>query len=283
MPEMKLAPLFSGVALADGGTLFSVIPKTLWGKCYKCDENNLSKIALRCLLVDTGSRKILIEAGAGAHYDAKFLRNHGLQSGSFLEESLKEAGYFPDEITDVVFTHLHWDHFNGAVKNVGGKLEQTFPEAQYWCSKRQWEHSRISNFREKVAYYPELLEFIFNTGKFNLVENEGPFLPGISARFFDGHTPGQLIPFIGYGDKTVVYMADFIPTSANIPIVWLASFDLFPVTAMEEKEVFLNEAADKGYILFFEHDFYTECATVCRDEKGVKVKSKFSLPELGFL
>jgi glyoxylase-like metal-dependent hydrolase (beta-lactamase superfamily II) len=276
---MKLIPISAGNFHCDGGALFSVIPKKLWSKMYPADENNFTKLALRCLLVDAGEKKILIETGIGNHFPEKHLQNNGVENWEILEDSLNQNGYAVDEITDVFFTHLHWDHCTGAVKSNNGKLEPVFPNANYWCSKSQWEHSKISNAREKAAYYTDVLDFIFNTGKLNLVEKEGEVFTNIEVRFFDGHTPGQMIPFIHTENKTVVYMADLIPTSANIPLLWLAAYDLYPVKALEEKEKFLEEAAKNGYILFFEHDFYTECATVTKTPKGFAEKERFSWAE----
>ncbi len=277
---MNLIPISAGSFHCDGGALFSVIPKKLWGKMYPADENNFTKLALRCLLIDTGKQKILIEAGIGNHYSDKHLQNNGVENENNLEESLQKNGYSVDDITDVFFTHLHWDHCTGAVKNSNGKLLPVFPEANYWCSKSQWEHSKISNAREKAAYQNEVLDFLFNTGKLNLVEKEGELFPNIKVRFFDGHTPGQMIPFIWREEKTIVYMSDLIPTAANVPLLWLAAYDLYPVKTMQEKEIFLDDAAKNGYILFFEHDFYTECATVSKTEKGFIVNEKFALRKL---
>jgi glyoxylase-like metal-dependent hydrolase (beta-lactamase superfamily II) len=276
---MKLIPISAGNFHCDGGALFSVIPKKLWSKVYPADENNFTKLALRCLLVDARGKKILIETGIGNHFTEKHLQNNGVEDSGILEESLNQNGYSVEEITDVFFTHLHWDHCTGAVKNINGKMEPTFPNANYWCSKTQWEHSKISNAREKAAYHTGVLEFLMNTGKLNLVESEGDLFQNFEVRFYDGHTPGQMIPFIQFENKTVVYMADLIPTSANIPLLWLAAYDLYPVIAMEEKEKFLDEAAKNGYILFFEHDFYTECATVLKTEKGFVADEKFNWSE----
>lgn len=276
---MKLIPISAGNFHCDGGALFSVIPKKLWSKVYPVDENNFTKLALRCLLIDNGERKILIETGIGKHFPEKHFQNNGYKPGNHLEESLNKNGYSVEEITDVLFTHLHWDHCTGAVKNQNGKLVTMFPNANYWCSKSQWEHSKISNAREKAAYHTDVLNFLFKTGKFNLVENEGELFPNIEVRFFDGHTPGQMIPFIRVVNKTVVYMADLIPTAANIPLLWLAAYDLYPVKALDEKEKFLEDAAKNGYILFFEHDFYTECATVSITVKGFSERERFSLAE----
>ena len=277
---MKLTPISAGDFHCDGGALFSVIPKILWNKVYPADKNNFTKLTLRCLLVEQGNQKILIETGVGNHYPDKYLQNNGIKPGNHLEESLQKNGYSTDEITDVFFTHLHWDHCTGAVKNVNGEMQLTFPNAKLWSSKTQWEHSKISNAREKAAYHKDVLNFMSDCGKLNLVENEGELFPNFEVRFFDGHTPGQMIPFIHSEEKTFVYMSDLIPTAANIPLLWLAAYDLFPVTTLEEKEKFLNEVAEKEYILFFEHDYYTECATVQNTEKGVILKEKFLLKEL---
>jgi len=274
--SMKLIPILAGNFHCDGGALFGVIPKKLWSKVYPSDEHNFTKLALRCLLIDCGEQKILIETGIGNHFPEKHFENNGYKPGNHLENSLLENGYSTTEITDVYFTHLHWDHCTGAVKTENGKLAPVFLNAKYWCSKSQWEHSKISNVREKAAYHSVALNFLFNTGKFNFVENEGELFPNIEVRFFDGHTPGQMIPFIRVENKTVVYMADLVPTAANIPLLWLAAYDLYPVKAMDEKDIFLEEAAKKGYILFFEHDYYTECATVSKTEKGFSEKSRFS-------
>jgi len=272
---MQLHAIHAGHFSCDGGSLFSVIPKQMWSKVYPTDGNNITKLTLRCLLIDDGERKILIEAGVGSHYPEKVRKNNGHEETDSMVQSLAANGYSPQDITDVLFTHLHWDHCNGAVLSEGGNLKLQFPNAKHWCSKKQWEHSKISNIRERAAYYPEILDFLKTEGNMQLVEGDCELFPRISVRMFDGHTPGQMIPFIRYEGKTWVYMADLIPTSANIPIVWLASYDLYPVTALKEKENFLKEAAEKEYILFFEHDYYTECATVEWGEKGPKVKEKF--------
>ena len=274
---MKLIPISAGHLHCDGGALFSVIPKVLWSKMYPADENNFTKLSMRCLMVDQGDRKILIETGVGNHYSEKYLQNNGVKAGNHLEESLQQNGYLPEEITDVLLTHLHWDHCTGSVKNVNGEKKLTFQKANYWCSKKQWEHSKISNAREKAAYHTEVLDFLYNSGKLNLVENEGVIFPNIEVRFFDGHTPGQMIPYIQHEGKTFVYTSDLIPTAANIPLLWLAAYDLYPVKALEEKEIFLNEVIEKGYILFFEHDFYTECATIEKNKKGFRMKKTLQI------
>lgn len=277
---MQIHPIYAGKFSCDGGSLFSVIPKAMWNKVYPADENNIVKLTMRCLLVDLGDRRILIEAGVGQHYPEKVCRNNGHEDTDVIEKSLAEKGYHAKDITDVLFTHLHWDHCNGAVLNENGNLKLLFPNATHWCSRKQWEHSKISNIRERAAYYPEILNFLKLEGNMQLVDDNCELFPGISVRMFDGHTPGQMIPFIQFEGKIYVYMSDLIPTAANVPIVWLAAYDLYPVTSFEEKEQFLKEAAEKEYILFFEHDIHTECATVEWTEKGPKVKDKLSLSQL---
>ena len=269
---MKLIPISAGNFHCDGGALFGVIPKLLWSKVYPADENNFTKLALRCLLIDQGKRRILIETGIGNHYPEKHLKNNGVVGLNQLEKSLAEKDYSPEDITDVLLTHLHWDHASGAVLNKNGQFKLRFPNAEYWCSKTQWEHSKISNPREGAAYHTEVLNFLFDSGKLSLVENECELFPGIEVRFFDGHTPGQMLPFIKYDGRTLAYTSDLVPTAANIPLLWLAAYDLNPVKVMEEKEKFLEEAAAKNHILFFEHDFYNESATVKKGEKGFEVK-----------
>ncbi len=269
--SMKLIPISAGQFHCDGGALFGVIPKVLWNKKYPAHKDNFTPLELRCLLVDYGSRKILIETGIGNHFSEKYLKNNGVSGENQLETNLKKAGIAPEEITDVFLTHLHWDHATGAVKNTNGDLHLQFPNANHWCSKQQWEHSKISNPRELAAYHSEVLNFIYSSGKLQLVEKEGELFPGIEVRFFDGHTPGQMLPYIRYKGKTIVYTSDLIPTNANIPLLWIAAYDLNPVKVMAEKEKFLEEAATQGYVLFFEHDYYNITATIKKGEKDFEV------------
>ncbi len=276
---MKLTPISAGDFHCDGGALFGVIPKVLWQKVYPANQQNFTPLTLRCLLVEQGEQKLLIETGIGNHYTEKHLQNNGVTSVVDLEKSLEKTGITANEITDVFFTHLHWDHCTGAVKNEAGKMKLTFPNAQMWCSKKQWEHSKISNLREKAAFHNEVLDFLFDSGRLNFVEKEGRLFPNIDVQFFDGHTPGQMIPFIHSEDKIFIYTSDLIPTAANIPLLWIAAYDLDPVKVMNEKKIFLDTVAEKNQILFFEHDYFTECATVHKTDKGVVLKDKFKFEE----
>ncbi|WP_347839513.1 MBL fold metallo-hydrolase [uncultured Draconibacterium sp.] len=277
---MKLTPISAGHFHCDGGALFGAIPKVLWNKAYPCNNDNFTQLTLRCLLVELDERKILIEAGIGNHYPEKHLKNNGVTSVTALEKSLQEKGFLPEDITDVFFTHLHWDHCTGAVKNTGKKLELVFPNATLWSSKKQWEHAKISNPREKAAYHREVLDFMMDTGKLQLIDTEGEFAPGFEIRMFDGHTPGQMLPLLHTEKHSFVYTSDLITTAANVPQLWISAYDLDPVKVMEEKGRFLQEAAEKNYVLLFEHDYYTECATVQQTEKGVLLKEKLELAAL---
>lgn len=277
---MKLLPVSAGHFHCDGGALFGVIPKVLWSKVYPCNEQNFTQLTLRCLLVDTGTHRILIETGVGNHYPEKYLQNNGVTSVVELEKSLNENGYSVNDITDVFFTHLHWDHCTGAIKDNKGELELVFPNANMWSSKKQWEHAQVSNPREKAAYHRNILRFIEKSGKLRFIEKEGELFPNFEVRLFDGHTPGQAIPIIHTEDKSFIYTSDLIPTTANIPLLWIASYDLDPVKVMEEKANILKEIVEKDYLLFFEHDYYTECASVQETEKGFALKEKFQLKDL---
>lgn len=277
---MKIIAVSAGHLHCDGGALFGVVPKVLWNKEYPANEQNFTPLTMRCLLIDLGKQKILIETGVGNHYPEKYLKNNGIIPGNHLEKSLTENGYSPADITDVLFTHLHWDHCTGAVKKEDDKLQLTFPNASLWCSQTQWEHTQVSNKRERAAYHNEVLGYMQQSGKLNLVKKEGELFKNIEVRIFNGHTPGLLIPFIHYNKKTFVYTSDLIPTAANIPLLWIAAYDLYPVKVMDEKETFLNEVVAKKHILLFEHDYYTECAGVEKWGETFRLNQKYLLTDL---
>ncbi len=188
---MKLFPIHAGHFSCDGGALFSVIPKPMWSKVYPADENNVTRLTLRCLLIDQGDRKILVESGVGDHYPGKVRRNNGHEETDALPKSLAELGYSVNDITHVVFTHLHWDHCNGAVVREGGELKLLFPNATYWCSKKQWEHSKVSNIRERAAYYPEILDFLKRKATCNWLKGIANCSPGFQSGCLMGILPGR--------------------------------------------------------------------------------------------
>ncbi len=271
---MKLYPIETGNLKLDGGAMFGVVPKVLWSKAYPCDENNLCNWSMRCLLVVDGSRKILIDNGIGSKQDEKWLRHYYLNGEATLETSLAKAGYTPDDITDVIITHMHFDHCGGSVKWNNDKTgyELAFPNALYWTSRKQFDWATNPNRREKASFLKENILPIQESGQLNLIKEEGEHIPNIELKMYDGHTDGQVIPHVKYNGKTVVFMADLMPSSAHIPMPWIMAYDTRPLQTLKDRERFYAEALENDYILFFEHDIYHEAGTLYNTEKGVQIK-----------
>jgi len=276
---MKLYPINTGNLKLDGGAMFGVVPKVIWGKAYPSDENNLCNWSMRCLLIVDGDRKILIDCGIGDKQSEKFFANYHLNGEDTLEKSLLTAGSTLDDITDVILTHLHFDHCGGAIRWDPGKTgyEVTFKNATYHTSRKQWEWATNPNNREKASFLKENILPIKEKGRLELIEGDSELFPNVSVRIFNGHTDGQVIPFIRYNGKTIVYMADLLPSAAHIPLPWVMSYDTRPLITLKEKEAFMAEAAQNGYVLFLEHDLYRECCTVEATDKGVRMKESFPL------
>ncbi|MBM3436503.1 MAG: MBL fold metallo-hydrolase [Bacteroidetes bacterium] len=278
---MKIFPIIAENWKMDGGVAFGVVPQTIWRKLAEPDENNLIKITTRCLLVEDEGRVILFDTGMGRKQSEKYYGYRHLFGEENLADSLKKQGYGTGDITDVVFTHLHDDHCGGAVaKDADGKYSLVFKKATHYCSEDQWSWAMHPNKREIGSYFKENLIPIEQSGKLQLLKNEGALSETVSFRLFNGHTQGLIVPLIRFREKTIVFMADFIPASSHIPIPFVASVDIQPLVALKEKESFLKEAADKGYYLVFEHDYDTECCTVTHTEKGVVIDIVMKLHEL---
>jgi glyoxylase-like metal-dependent hydrolase (beta-lactamase superfamily II) len=278
---MNLYVINTGNLKLDGGAMFGVVPKVMWSKLYPCDENNLCNWSMRCLLISDGDRRILIDCGIGEKQSDKFFGNYYLNGEDSLDQSLARHGFTVDDITDVLLTHLHFDHAGGAVRWNKDKTgyEVTFGNATYHTSRAQWEWAIHPNNREKASFLRENILPLEESGRLNLVENDTELFPGIAVRLFHGHTDGQVIPFIRHGEKTLVYMADLLPSVAHIPLPYIMSYDTRPLITLQEKEAFMTEAARNGYILFFEHDIINECCTVQETEKGVRLLKAFRLGE----
>jgi len=279
---MQLHSINTGNLKLDGGAMFGVVHKVIWSRLYPCDENNLCNWSMRCLLIETGTQKILIDCGIGDKQPDKFLANYYLNGDDSLDSSLAKVGLTVNDITDVILTHLHFDHCGGAVRWNEDRTDYipTFKNATYITSKTQWEWATNPNNREKASFLKENILPIMEKGRIKLVESDVELFPGISIRIFNGHTNGQVIPFVSYKDKTIVYMADLLPSAAHIPLPYIMSYDTRPLITLKEKEAFMNEAAKNGYVLFFEHDLYRECCTVQVTEKGVRMKDSFALAEI---
>ena len=278
---MKLIKIEAGTFHVDGGAAFGVVPKKVWQKRYPCDKDNFCTLHMRCLLVDTGERRILIDAGTGDK-QLKYLAYYGFKGVIDFESELGKSGYECSDITDVIFTHLHFDHCGGATRfgADGESVELVFPNATHWVSQTQWDNFMHPNVRESDSYFAENMIPISTAGKLKLVTENQLVCPELEIRIFNGHTVGQLVSYIHLGTKTLVYVGDVIPLAANVPLSWISSYDVFPLTAMEEKKVLLDEAADKEQILFFEHDAYTECCTVTANYKKHKIEKTFGLEEI---
>ncbi len=255
---------------SDGGAVFGVVPKKLWSRFVQADENNNINTANRNLLVKTNDRLILFDTGMGDKQDEKFFKFRYIFGDESLEKGFQNAGFHFDEVTDVVFTHLHYDHCGGAVCKTDKGFELTFKNATHWVSERQWKWANSPNVREAASYFPENILPLKDSGKLKFITEEGHFCPGIELRMMHGHTDGQVIPIIDYQGKKLVFTADFIASAAHIPLPYIPSYDTRPLLSMKEKEDFLNEAVQNNYTLMFQHDYYNECCELEQTPKGIR-------------
>jgi glyoxylase-like metal-dependent hydrolase (beta-lactamase superfamily II) len=278
---MNLHVINTGFFKLDGGAMFGVVPKTLWQKSNAPDDNNLCTWAMRCLLIEDGNRLILIDNGIGNKQSEKFFGHYDLHGDASLEKSLKASGFNKDDITDMFLTHLHFDHCGGGVAYNGDKLELAFKNAKYWSNQDHWKWATVPNPREKASFLSENILPMQESGHLNFVPLGGtsPFSQ-FDIATFDGHTDKQMLPKIKYKDKTIVFVADLLPSIGHIPLPYVMAYDTRPLLTMSEKEQFLKEAADNEYILFLEHDPVNECCTVKNTEKGVRLDRTFPLSEV---
>lgn len=277
---MKLYKIETGNLKLDGGAMFGVVPKVLWKRLYHCDENNLCNWAMRCLLVETGERKILIDTGMGNKQSKKFFSHYFPNGNASLENSLKEQGFDFEDITDVIITHLHFDHVGGAVKyNSKKELVSAFPNAKFHISKAQWDMSLNPNRRERASFLKENYVPLMENNQVNLIEKEGNLFPNVSIKIFNGHTAGQIIPYIKYKNTTIVFAGDLFPATAHIPMPYIMGYDTRPLITLKDKERFFDEAVKNDYVIFFEHDLYNECCTLKNTPKGAAVKETFTFAE----
>lgn len=279
---MKLHTINTGFFKLDGGAMFGVVPKTIWQKGNPADENNLCTWAMRCLLIEDGDRLILIDNGIGNKQDDKFFGHYYLHGDDTLDKSLTKAGFNRADITDVFLTHLHFDHCGGSIERIGDKLRPAFKNAFYWTNKQHWDWAIHPNAREKASFLKENILPIEESGQLRFIETKDgiAFHDSINIRFAFGHTDAMMLPQIQYKDKTIVYMADLLPSVGHIPLPYVMAYDMFPLQTLKEKKDFLEEAANKEYILYLEHDPINECCTVQQTEKGIKLKDTFSLIEI---
>ena len=278
---MKIYPIETGNFKLDGGAMFGVVPKSIWQKTNPADANNLISMSMRCMLIEDGERLILVDTGLGNKQTDKFFRYYYLFGDFSLDNSLKKHGFHRGDITDVFLTHLHFDHCGGAIeRNKENQLRPAFKNAKFWSNQKHWNWATKPNPREKASFLSENILPIEQSGQLNFVHLNSKQDVGFEVLFMDGHTEKQMLPKLQYQDKTIVFMADLLPTVGHIPLPYVMGYDTRPLLTIKEKEVFLNEAADKNFYLFLEHDAYNEICTVKHTEKGVRLKETHKFTDI---
>ena len=278
---MNLHVIDTGHFKLDGGAMFGVVPKALWNRHQPADENNRCTWAMRCLLIEAHGRVILIDTGMGNKQDDKFRSHFEPHGEGDLLVSIARAGYTREEITDVVLTHLHFDHCGGAVqKRPNGDLELTFPNAIHWSEENHWKWATDPNPRERASFLKENILPIQESGMLRFVNDDTEIIPELWFAIADGHTHGMLIPHLEIGEETLVFMADLLPSPTHIPLAWVMGYDIDPLQTIREKEAFLAEAAENNFILFYEHDPVIECSRVIETEKGFRASDLMSLADI---
>lgn len=287
---MEIYTVACGNMKLDGGAMFGIVPKSLWTRQYEADENNMVSISMRSMLVVDGDRKILFDNGIGDKQDHKFFSYYYLFGDETIEGSLGKLGLGVEDITDMVLTHLHFDHCGGSVRRVdgsgvgdgsgGSEFETVFPNARYWVSVPQWELAQSPNKLEDHSFLKENIDPIRASGQLELFQGEFELTPNIQLRLFDGHTIGQAVALVSYKGKTLVNAADLMPLAGNISMSWVCGYDTQPLVALQEKSDFLKESLEHDYIYYFYHDLNTQCCTLKDTMKGVRPKDKFTLAEI---
>lgn len=280
---MKLYSVNSGHFKLDGGAMFGVVPKSIWNKLNPADENNMCSWAMRCLLIEDGKRLILVDNGMGDKQDDKFFSYYYLHGNDTLEKSLKKYGFSFDDVTDVILTHLHFDHCGGSIKYNTNKtkLEPAFKNATYYSNSKHWDWAVNPNSREKASFLKDNILPIKESGQLQLINPKDKFMKGISFIEVNGHTESMMLPLIEFNGNTLAYMADLIPSAGHLPIPYVMGYDVRPLDTLHEKSTVLNKALENNWLLMFEHDPIIECVSLERTEKGIRAKDKIQLSEIG--
>jgi len=290
---MKLYTINTGFFKLDGGAMYGVVPKSIWNKLNPADANNMCSWAMRCLLIEDGNRLMLIDNGMGNKQDAKFFSYYYLHGDDTLDKSLAAHGFTKNDITDVILTHLHFDHCGGSILRNGDKLETAFKNATYWSNEDHWQWATQPNDREKASFLKENILPIKESGQLKFIASPETtlqqtgklpatvFAENISMRFVNGHTGMMMLPQINYKEKTIVFLADLMPSVGHLPVPYVMAYDMFPLTTLNEKKSFLTEAMENDYILYFEHDAINECCSLQQTERDIRQKDVFNLSLLG--
>ena len=279
---MKLYTIDTGLFKLDGGAMFGVVPKTIWNKLNPADVNNMCSWAMRCLLVESGNRLILVDNGIGNKQDDKFFGYYYLHGNDSLDNSLNKHGFSRFDITDVFLTHLHFDHCGGSViwnKDRTG-FELAFPNAHYWTHPKHWEHALNSNPREKASFLRDNIIPILESGNLKFVNDNEAIMDGFEFISVYGHTEAMMLPLIHHNNGSLLYMADLMPSVHHIPANYVMGYDIRPLQTMQEREAISKLALESNYTLFFEHDPIHECAKLIKTDKGYKADSIFKLQEI---
>ena len=279
---MKIYTIQTGNFKLDGGAMFGVVPKSIWQKTNPADSNNMIDMGMRSLLIEDGNKLTLIDTGMGNKQSDKFF-GYYYQFGDFsLDTSLASYGFHRDDITDVFLTHLHFDHCGGSIqwnKNQTG-YEPAFKNAKFWSNQEHWNWATNPNPREKASFLEENILPIQESGQLNFISENSFQQVGFDVLKMDGHTEKQMLPKVFYQGKTIIFMADLLPTIGHIPVPYVMGYDTRPLVTIKEKEAFLSEAADNEYFLFLEHDAYSEICTVQHTNKGVRLKETHKFKDI---
>lgn len=279
---MKLHTINTGLFKLDGGAMFGVVPKAIWQKTNPADANNLCTWAMRCLLIEEGNQLILVDTGIGNKQDEKFFSHYYLHGDDSMEKSLAQLGFSTADITDVFLTHLHFDHVGGAIVRENEKLIPAFKNAHYWSNEKHWQWALAPNAREKASFLKENILPIQESGQLKFIDEKEniEWQKNINISFAYGHTDAMMLPKISYKGRTIVYMADLLPSVGHLPLPYVMAYDMFPLKTLTEKQAFLEEAVNNNYILYLEHDPVNECCTLQRTEKGIRVAETFNLSDI---
>ncbi|WP_222982565.1 MBL fold metallo-hydrolase [Flagellimonas meishanensis] len=284
---MTIYPVETGNFKLDGGAMFGVVPKALWSRTNPADANNMIDLAARCLLIEDGNSLVLIDNGLGNKQSEKFFAHYYLWGDHTLDGSLKKLGFHRDDITDVLLTHLHFDHCGGSVQWNKDRIgyEPAFKNARFWSNQNHWAWATQPNAREKASFLKENLLPMEASGQLHFIDqHEVAFKKsselGFGIHFMDGHTEKQMLPHIHYKGTTLVFVADLIPTVGHIPLPYVMGYDTRPLLTLKEKAQFLDEASENDWLLFFEHDAHNQICSLKKTEKGVRLNELYTFDEI---